>query len=159
MVGRLLSSAIQLRIAVWVVRQVLPGESDFKHRFKSGLLGIAFATAAGVLGGFAIAGLIAACGVALLEYGQFNLVSVLAMGCAVLVLMMIGLYLYTKKQFDELLTFPKRKQVRMKTKPEDDTFRAMVSGFIEGLTHEKFPIKTPAARLLKESPSVHKQAA
>lgn len=148
MLGASILDAFKLRFAWWAVELALPGKTELRRRFRSGLLGVLAAVAGGVIVALAIAGLLAGGGFALYQFAGFTVVQSVAVSLGSFVLVAVGLLFAGISWLEGIFQAPSRPSI-----PEEDVLKEMLNGFIEGL------LKEPATQYEKSEATLHTRKA
>ncbi|MGE0754243.1 MAG: hypothetical protein AB7L92_03685 [Alphaproteobacteria bacterium] len=129
MLGRILSSAFKVRVALWAMRRLAFDGTGLKLRMQASVIAAAALACCMMLTCFVVIGLLVMLGLSLFYFAQFNLPATLAITFATLGMLIVGLYAYAMSKLKEALRSSHTQQ-SFDRHPSKAT--AIVDGFLEG---------------------------
>lgn len=145
MIQNILSGFMKVRFALWAMDRVLPKGSDLKLRFRSGLMGIMAAVAAGVLAACLFGAVIVAIGYSLFYYGNYSELQAIIVAAALSLICIMLLLIYGRAKINKAISGfdgnPEHKKKDVKSE-DKNAIDAIINGFLDGLLSNSPPSKT-----------------
>jgi uncharacterized membrane protein len=136
MLRSLISGVLKTRIALWAVQLALPSGADLKHRFRSALIGVFVAVAAGVLCALCTFALFVGIGLTLHMVAGYSILQAVLMISTALIVIIVALIVYGHQKLREAFSVLEETASSRVPKSED-TIQELIDGFIEGLVINK----------------------
>jgi len=164
MLRSIFSAAAKLRFALWALEAALPNGADLKRRFRSALIGVVAAVAAGVLSALGTAAAICAVGFALYYFAIMPALYSIAVSVMLAIAVIWGLICYAKKQLDMAYnSFDPEATANSSgsaiSGSSGDVFGDIINGFVEGIivggSAEKPAPQTPDISPATEAAHLH----
>lgn len=144
------SGVVRLRMAVWVIRQIMAGQPDTGNRLRSGALGALAMAAGGALAAIVIILLLALLMMLAHEAGWVTPIQAMLAGWVLLAGASYALFHYGRTKIERALN-PRPYAAQRKSRADVDVVQEVVNGFLSGLLMGKnpkaaaSPAKTPEA--------------